>query len=282
MPDHQKAHSFNLVAKVVARPEFVGTLHDNDMARSLGYPAALVPGIDIYAYLTSFALKTWGSSWLSHGALASTSIRPVYDGDPLTVYVDAPQSEGSKRTTNIAIHNAEGIMVASAQAAHSEGANSPPGAERFPIQSRGRTVPSGEPSALQINQHFTSITEEISRERNRELCREFLEPSSFYTDAGIVHPAYLQRLALRNAHTSFTHATPPIFISTDTQNFGALHVGETVDTPGFITKLWERKGHHYMESEQLVIANGERPVALIRRVTIYQARRADADSPQPQ
>jgi hypothetical protein len=127
---------------------------------------------------------------------------------------------------------------------------------------------------------FTSIAEKVSASVAARQVEEFLESSPIYVERGIIHPAYLQRAALRNAHASFAHATPPIYVSTEGLHFSPARVGERIDISGAITRLWERKGHHYMESEQLVIANGERAVMLIRRTTIYQARQ-EATSAKP-
>lgn len=49
MFNEREAATHRIVAKVIPRPEFVGSLHDDQMARALGYLAALVPGIDVYA-----------------------------------------------------------------------------------------------------------------------------------------------------------------------------------------------------------------------------------------
>jgi hypothetical protein len=121
---------------------------------------------------------------------------------------------------------------------------------------------------------FSCVTDVVSENDNKRIVDEFLETSRIYEQEGIVHPAYLQRLALRNAHASFLHATPPIYVSSEAENLSPARVGDRLDVSGTITRLWERNGHHYMESDQLVIANGARAVMRIRRTTIYQARGA--------
>jgi hypothetical protein len=119
---------------------------------------------------------------------------------------------------------------------------------------------------------FSCVGESVSAEANARQVAEFLDPSPLYLAEGIVHPAYLQRFALKNAHASFAHATPPIYITAGGRNFSPARVGDQLEVSGAITRLWQRKGHHYMESEQLVIANRQRAVVLIHRTTIYQAR----------
>jgi hypothetical protein len=283
MFSEKKATTHKLLAKVVPRPEFVGTLHDDEMARSLGYPAALVPGIDLYAYLSRLTLATWGEDWLSRGTLSSTSLRPVYHGEELVVYAEQVRRDNDgRRSVELAVHNATGAMVANASASMAETQPVAPDPAAFPLLARPATPPSGDPSDLRTGLRFSCVGETVAAESNLRHAAEFLEaPDSLYATRGIVHPAYLQRMALKNAHASFAHATPPIYITAEGLNYSPARVGERLDISGEITRLWERKGHHYMESTQLVTANGERAVMLIHRTTIYQARRGpDAGAPR--
>lgn len=275
MRDKQAVQSFNIEAKIIFRPEFKNTLHDNETAKALGYPAALVPGIDVYARLTSLIITLWGREWLSRGRLSYSALRPVYDGEMLRVTFASTPGVDTSRRAKIELFDSSGTLVGSAEAELGDVAAATPDLGRYAIRERTGSTPPGNPEALSVGLPFTCIPDTVSAERNRNLCAEFLEEHDFYQTNGIVHPAYLQRLALHTAHSSFAHATPPIFISTDTQNFGTAKVDEVLHTPGVIEKLWEKNGHHYMESTQLVLAAKVRPVALIRRVTIYQARQSN-------
>lgn len=271
-----KATTHRILAQVVPRPEFAGSLHDEAMARSLGYPAALVPGIDVYAYLARLALATWGEDWLARGELSSSSLRPVYHGEELLVHAGPVAQTGAGPTVELAVHNADNVLVASAVAALPQCAAQPPSLADFPVLRRPESAPPGDPDSLKPGMRFSCVAETVSTEANARQVAEFLEPSTVYAARGIVHPGWLQRLALRNAHASFAHATPPIYISTRGQHFSPARVGDLLEVSGAITRLWERKGHHYMASEQLVIANRERAVMRIDRTTIYQARTAPA------
>lgn len=270
------ATAHKILAQVVPRPEFVGTLHDDEMARSLGYPAALVPGIDLYAYLARLALAHWGEPWLLRGSLSSSSLRPVYHGNELIVHAGQVQRTGADSVVDLSVHNAQGVEVANGRAAFSNDDALPPALSSFPVIHRPANIPPGDPESLRVGMRFSCIPETVSAEANPRVAAEFLETSPLYASEGIVHPAFLQRLALKNAHASFAHATPPIYITARGQHFSPARVGDRLEVSGAITRLWERKGHHYMESEQLVIANGERAVMLIHRTTIYQARKASA------
>src|SRR5689334_10205467 len=56
-------------------------IHDDDVARALGFRGGLVPGVDVYAYLCHEPAARWGRSWLERGTIEARFLSPVYDGD---------------------------------------------------------------------------------------------------------------------------------------------------------------------------------------------------------
>ena len=60
-------------------------IHDDAVARQFGFSGGLVPGVDVYAYMTHPAVARWGRAWLERGALACRLGKPVYDGEIATV-----------------------------------------------------------------------------------------------------------------------------------------------------------------------------------------------------
>ena len=51
---------------------------------------------------------------------------------------------------------------------------------------------------------------------------------------------------------------------------------DVISSSGQIINVYEKKGSHYMQSDQLVIANHKTPIALFRRTSIYAVRAAAA------
>src|SRR5215472_17429683 len=60
-------------------------IHDDAVARRFGFRGGLVPGVDVYAYMTHLPVRRWGRSWLERGAAECRLLKPVYDGDTVTV-----------------------------------------------------------------------------------------------------------------------------------------------------------------------------------------------------
>lgn len=69
---------------VVARnlPEHAGNaIHTDDGARAAGFPAALVAGVTVYAYLTRVPAAAWGMEWVGGGGAEVRFHSPVMAAD---------------------------------------------------------------------------------------------------------------------------------------------------------------------------------------------------------
>src|SRR5262249_58200622 len=60
-------------------------IHDDEVARRYGFSGGLVPGVDVYAYMTHAALARWGRAWLERGRAECRFLKPVYQGETATV-----------------------------------------------------------------------------------------------------------------------------------------------------------------------------------------------------
>src|SRR3974390_317146 len=60
-------------------------IHDDDVARRFGFKGGLVPGVEVYAYMTHLPVARWGRDWLEHGTADCRLLKPVYDGDMVSV-----------------------------------------------------------------------------------------------------------------------------------------------------------------------------------------------------
>src|SRR5215472_15476754 len=56
-------------------------IHDDAVARRFGFAGGLVPGVDVYGYLTRLPVARWGRTWLEHGTAECRFLKPVYDGE---------------------------------------------------------------------------------------------------------------------------------------------------------------------------------------------------------
>src|SRR5712671_5872206 len=60
-------------------------IHDDATARRFGFSGGLVPGVDVYGYMSHLPITRWGRAWLERGTAECRFFKPVYDGDAATV-----------------------------------------------------------------------------------------------------------------------------------------------------------------------------------------------------
>ena len=56
-------------------------IHDDTVARRFGFRGALVPGVEVFAYMAHVPVAHFGRAWLEQGEAACRFLKPVYDGD---------------------------------------------------------------------------------------------------------------------------------------------------------------------------------------------------------
>jgi hypothetical protein len=86
-------------------------IHDDQIARMLGFSGGLVPGVEVYAYACHPVVRCWGRDWLAHGRMECRFLKPVYDGH--LALVKAAEAQGALEVTV----ESEGVLCATARAA---------------------------------------------------------------------------------------------------------------------------------------------------------------------
>src|SRR5437763_8631126 len=54
--------------------------HDDATARRFGFSGGLVPGVDVYGYMSHLPVTRWGRAWLERGTAECRFFKPIYDG----------------------------------------------------------------------------------------------------------------------------------------------------------------------------------------------------------
>ena len=60
-------------------------MHDDAVARTYGFRGGLVPGVDVWAYMTRPCVDRWGEAFLTGSTMEARFVLPVYDGEVVTV-----------------------------------------------------------------------------------------------------------------------------------------------------------------------------------------------------
>lgn len=251
-------------------PRYKGSVHDDEVARRLGYKAALVPGAFVYGHMSRLAIEAWGTAWARHGSMSARFRKPVYNGDVLTVEASAVETAGSCTRSAVVMRNQDGEEVAlgwvGMPAAEPE---PPPAIETCPIRPFSEPRPVIAAGGLKVGMRIGTSARVLTEEEFRISLSAFDEKHPLYTDLGFLHSGCLIRLAMADTNRSFVLPRPIVFVAGEAQHFALVFPGQCLATSGTITSVYERKGKHYFDSEEYLIADGRTIAARFRRTTIY-------------
>src|SRR5262245_3926384 len=100
-------------------------IHDDTVARKLGFAGGLVPGVEVYAYACHPIVERWGRSWLERGQMECRFRKPVYDGRVAVV-------TGHETTAGLDIEvQSEDVLCATGHACLGNGSAKPPPIDEF-------------------------------------------------------------------------------------------------------------------------------------------------------
>jgi acyl dehydratase len=247
-------------------------IHDDAFARRLGYKGGLVPGVQVYAWMTRPAVEALGLEWVERGSFSVRFARPFYYDEEATVSARVADRTDDALTIEASALNPAGEVCATAIFALGSAATAPDPAA-YPAAS----CPAERPQVSR--EHLSGVTVLGTPELllDEATAGSFLdrygESLPLYSGGGApAHPAiYLDqanRALDRNVRLSlWAH------VESHGQHLSPARVGERLSTRGKIARLWERKGHEFVEVDLLLVAEGSRPVASIRHVAIYKLRR---------
>lgn len=245
-------------------------IHDDGVARRFGFRGGLVPGVDVYAYLTHPLVERWGLAWLERGTVAARFHKPVYDGEETTVVaVDA--ADGG---LEVEVRNPGGDLCATARATLPTTPAAAPDVAAYPTATPPAAPPPASPASLVAGSVLGSFENGFHAERAGEYLGDVRETLPIYRDQGIAHPGYL----LRNANwilVANVKLGPWIHVGSEVQNFSTARDGERISTRGRVQVAYERKGHRFVDLDLLMLADGARPLLRVLHTAIYQPRQAD-------
>ena len=102
----------------------------------------------------------------------------------------------------------------------------------------------------------------------------FGETLTVYTGAGaMAHPGLHLDMANRALDRNM-RMSPWIHVGSEGRHLSVARVGDRLAMRGRVQRLFEKKGHEFVEADLLLVANGTRPVASIHHTAIYLLRKA--------
>ena len=242
-------------------------IHDDAVAQKFGFRGGLVPGVEVYAYMTNLPVQKFGAEWLSGGTAECRFQKPVYDGR-IALASGELETDGSL-TLKV---ESEGVLCGSGTASMGHGKTSPDIAG-YPVASLVDydTRPDAAPKSLVEGQIMGTFRQTMDAGQLTQYLDDIQEDLTLYGEERIVHPGWLLRLGNRSL-TMNVRLGPWIHVGSRLDNFAAARYGDTVEARAKVSKHYEHKGHRFVELDVLLIANGETALAQIDHTAIYRPR----------
>jgi hypothetical protein len=244
-------------------------IHDDTVARSLGFRGGLVPGVDVYAYLCHLPAERWGRAWLEHGTISARFESPVYDGDEVTI--EATETEAEADELELSLFDSSGARCAYGRAAakgRSHRSDRPDPAA-WPSIEPPLLLPPATAEVL-AGGELGAIATTFHHDRSIEYLDDIREDLPLFRRDGFAHPGWLLRYA-NYVLTANVTMGPWIHVESRAQLLGGVTDGDRVETRALVSDVRERSGHHFVDLDVLQIV-AERPIVHVAHTAIYRPR----------
>jgi acyl dehydratase len=239
-------------------------MHDDTVARRFGFSGGLVPGVDVMAYMMHLPVAKWSRAFLERGLIEARFVKPVYDGE--TADVTGEEKDG---VLTIAVES-RGRLCATGSASLPASAPSmsiadfsevAPVVERRPVDAM----------SYQLGKWLGTVPRAWEGEAATEYLRDVRETDPVFGREGFSHPGLFQRV-MNKVLVDNAILGPWIHVGSKMQLLAPARSGDELTARAKVTGNYDKKGHHFVELDALVVANGRTPVAHCQHVAIYQPR----------
>jgi len=243
-------------------------MHDDTVARRFGFSGGLVPGVDVYAYMTHVPVAHWGRDFLARGTIDCRLLKPVYDGETATV--TANESRGGLDLT--VTSRGETCATGHASLPHAPGAL--PEWAAAGAAAAAPTRPPADERSLKTGTLLGIKPFDPTADWAEAYLKDVRETEPLYKSERLVHPGQILR-AMNWALAHNVVLGPWIHVGSTVHNLAPAPLGKVLTARALVTGNYDRKGHRFVELDGLVLAGGV-PVARIAHTAIYQPRQVAA------
>jgi acyl dehydratase len=243
-------------------------IHSDAIALRFGFTRGLVPGVDVYAYMTHLPVLRWGEAFLAGGWLSCRFVAPVCDGDDAIVSAVATSAG-----IDLFVHSL-GAVCATGAAGLLAAAPTLPVLAAAVSPAADRRPPASE-ATLAVGTPFASSAELMGSGMVTQYLRDVRETNRLFAQTGLLHPGLILR-ACNQLLMENVVLGPWIHTGSEVRNLGLARVGANLSARGVVAVNDVRKGHHFVELDVVVRAD-DAPVALVRHVAIWRPRQLGAD-----
>jgi acyl dehydratase len=240
-------------------------IHDDGVAREFGFQGALVPGVEVYAYMSHLPVARWGVDWLERGTAECRFLKPVYDGK----FVSACATEG-EAAFSIRLES-EGELCATGGAALPQAPSAAPGIPEAVRIPEADERPDADEESLATGRRMSSPPLHLTVDYLQEYIASIRETDSLYVRERLMHPAIVLRLA-NSALKANVRLGPWIHAASTVRHWALACAGDVLVAHAQVAANYERKGHRFVDLDVVVVADGVRAIAQVRHTVIYRLR----------
>jgi hypothetical protein len=219
-------------------------MHDDDVARTYGFRGGLVPGVDVWAYMTRPCVDRWGRDFLTHSVMEARFVAPVYDGE---VVVAELTEDGA-----LSVTGPDGVVRATGQASLVDHLPEP---ERIDAVARDGAPPAASERSLAEGTALGTLRLTHDRDLGAVYLREVRDDHPIYESGAVCHPGFVARLANAVLHRNVVLG-PWIHVGTRAIHRGVARAGAELEVRGRVVHEGERKGHRLVDLVVEVSADG--------------------------
>lgn len=266
--------SLQLERKLKAHNDAADTgnpMHDDEAARAMGFPGAVVPGVTVYGYITHTFVECFGNEWLTQGYCQVRFRQPVIADEEILLRASTDEADG---LLHVSVENSAGVTTALAKGAlkateafDTDGVltNKNPPPQR--VHAGGKWP--AEAQTFEKEQVLRSFQTEIDTDAHEQFRREMRDGHAVYADA--VHPSWLLRQANIIVDNNLKLGAW-IHTESDIAHLGLAPINEPLEVRAETVRLFERKNNEYVDLDVQILINGDpaRPVMRILHRAIYQ------------
>jgi len=233
--------------------EHENRIHSPTVAAQFGFRGGLVPGVNVYGYLTVPVVRHYGRAWLDSGWMRVRFRKPFYDGD----------------SVNVRASEMDGVITVEAERAAAEAGLH---REIAPMPLIEHALPDPRPlashEAITAGMALGSFTADLA-EQHRRIVAALADPLELYRE--FVHPTVL--LGLANDILVRNFILPAwVHTSSDIHNYRAVRVDEQVSVLGRIRDAFTDKGNEYLICEVTLVSGSGEVVQHVAHIAIWQLR----------
>ena len=247
-------------------------IHDDAVAKQFGFSGGLVPGVDVYAYMTNPAVRHWGPEWLARGTMEVRFLKPAYEGEEAHINARAAGDDDDELAITV-VSRGETCAIGTARVPKDAGAAPEPAAypDRPLPASLAPASPRSLPDGVALGTFHTVYDEALAP----QYLADVREDLTLYGDQGIVHPGFLLRLGNRVLSKN-VRLGPWIHVGSEVRHFAVAEVGEALAARARVIATYERKGHAFVDLDVLALKADGSPLLAIKHTAIYAPRKIAA------